>query len=277
MEPASLGALPARRRSASRSSETSSPMRMTPLISPPSCTNSLRVAMSPWTTLVPWISTRSSAWIPPRTSPPTMASRVNTSPSTTPPLATSTWRAARTVPTTVPSTFITPSANRSPVTFIPAPMIDSPVTASAGPCPFSAKIAISASLLDQRERVDGPAPAADFEVQVWRGGSSGAAGEGDHLPRADLIPLAHQETRGVSIHRLIPVGMAQEHELPVVRVGAGFLHRGAAGGPHGRAFRHGEVDPDVGLARVAGAHLPARQEAGRVHGPVRRDGRSLFI
>src|SRR5439155_1497927 len=49
-------------------------MRTTPLISPPSCTSRRFAAMSPCTTLVDWISTRSSARIEPRTSVPMMDS-----------------------------------------------------------------------------------------------------------------------------------------------------------------------------------------------------------
>src|SRR5213595_2984688 len=49
-------------------------------------------------TLVAWISTRSSARMLPWTSPPMIASRLITSPSTSPPFPTSTCRPARTVP-----------------------------------------------------------------------------------------------------------------------------------------------------------------------------------
>src|SRR5439155_761151 len=109
-------------------------MRTTPLISPPSCTSSRFAAMSPCTTLVDWISMRSSARMLPRTSPPMIASRLITSPSTSPPLPTSTCRPARTVPTTVPSIFTTPSAVMSPTTRIPAPMIERPVSDSGAHC-----------------------------------------------------------------------------------------------------------------------------------------------
>src|SRR3989454_5979791 len=75
-----------------------------------------------------------------------MASRLTTSPSTSPPRATNTCFAARTVPFTEPSIFTTPSAEMSPMTRIPAPMIDSPGTPSRlppGAAPFSENTAIS--------------------------------------------------------------------------------------------------------------------------------------
>src|SRR5437773_1042294 len=109
-------------------------IRTTPLISPPSCTSRRFATTSPCTTLVDWISMRSSARILPRTSPPMIASREITSPSTSPPFPTSTCRPARTVPTTVPSIFTTPSAVMSPTTRIPVPMMDSPASESSGPC-----------------------------------------------------------------------------------------------------------------------------------------------
>ena len=90
----------------------------------------------------------------PRTSPPMIASREITSPSTSPPFPTSTCRAARTVPTTVPSIFTTPSAVMSPTTRIPVPMMESPASASGAPCPFSVNIAISILLFDDRERIE---------------------------------------------------------------------------------------------------------------------------
>src|SRR5204863_10081521 len=85
-----------------------------------------------------------------------------TSPSTSPPFPTSTCRPARTVPTTMPSIFTTPSAVMSPTTRIPVPMMDSPASESSGPCPFSVNIAISVLLFHDREGIERLALAADF-------------------------------------------------------------------------------------------------------------------
>src|SRR5947208_1402640 len=123
---------------------------------------------------------RSSARILPRTSPPMIASREITSPSTSPPFPTSTCRPARTVPTTVPSIFTTPSAVMSPTTRIPVPMMDSPASESSGPCPFSVNIAISVLLFHDREGIERLALAADFEVEVRRRGRTGAYRDRTH-------------------------------------------------------------------------------------------------
>src|SRR5437870_8647073 len=179
-------------------SSAPSPIRMTPLISPPSCTSSRFAAMSPCTTLVDWISTRSSARMLPRTSPPMIASREITSPSTSPPFPTSTWRPARTVPTTAPSIFTTPSAVMSPTTRMPVPMMDSPASVSGTPCPFSVKIAMSILLFHDGEGIERFALATDFEVEVRRRGSSRAAREGDHLSRRHRVAFLHEQAGGRS-------------------------------------------------------------------------------
>src|SRR5256885_8066063 len=171
----------------------------------------------------------SSARILPRTSPPMIASREITSPSTSPPFPTSTCRPARTVPTTVPSIFTTPSAVMSPTTRIPVPMMDSPASESSGPCPFSVNIAISVLLFHDREGIERLALAADFEVEVRRRGSPGVSGQGDHLPRLHRVAFAHQEARGVPIHGFIPARVPQEHEQSVRRVGAGRFDHTAPG------------------------------------------------
>src|SRR5947199_249403 len=196
--------------------------------------------MSPCTTLVDWISMRSSARIEPRPSPPTIASREITSPSTSPPFPTSTCRPARTVPTTVPSIFTTPSALMSPTTRMPVPMMDSPASDSSAPCPFSVNIAMSILLFHDREGIERLALAADFEVEVRRRGSPGVAREGDHLPRLHRVALAHQEARGVSVHGLIPTRVPQEDEQSVRRVGAGRLDRTATSCAHRCAGGPGE-------------------------------------
>src|SRR6266496_4100907 len=198
--------------SATSPSSAPSPIRTTPLISPPSCTSSRFATTSPCTTLVDWISMRSSARMLPRTSPPMIASREITSPSTSPPLPTSTWRAARTVPTTVPSILTTPSAVMSPTTRMPVPMMERPASDSSAPCPFSVNIAISVLLFHDREGVERLALAADFEVEVRRRGSAGAAGERDHLSRLHGVAVAYQHARRVPVHGFIPARMPQEHE-----------------------------------------------------------------
>src|SRR5579859_5312727 len=204
----------------------------------------------------------------PRTSPPTMASRATTSPSTTPPLATNTWRPARIVPTTVPSTFTTPSAVISPTTRIPVPMIDRPESASEPARPFSVNTAISGALFHERERIERSALAADFEVQMRRGRAAGVAGQRDHLPRRDLVTLADQEPRSVPIHALIPVGMPQEHEIPVVGIGPGRLHGSPAGRPHRGPERDRDIHPGVSLPCVPRPDLPAGDESRDVERPV---------
>src|SRR5438552_1769087 len=162
-----------------------------------------------------------------------MASFVMTSPSTSPPFATSTWRPARTVPTTVPSIFTTPSATMSPSTRMPAPMIESPASDSGAPCPFSVKIAMSILLFHDSERVERPSVTADFEVQVRSRGSPRGSGQRDHLPCLHRVSLAYQQPRGMPVHRLIPLGMAQEHEQTV----GGIDARGRDHPPAGRAYR----------------------------------------
>src|SRR3989475_4361937 len=147
-----------------------------------------------------------------------MASFVMTSPSTSPPFATSTWRPARTVPTTVPSIFTTPSATMSPSTRMPAPMIESPASDSGAPCPFSVKIAMSILLFHDSERVERPSVTADFEVQVRSRGSPRGPGQRDHLPCLHRVSLAHQQPGGVTVHRLIPLGMAQEQDRKSTRL-----------------------------------------------------------
>src|SRR6266540_163886 len=255
--------------SAGSASRAPSPIRTTPLISPPSWTSSRFAAMSPCTTLVDWISTLSSDRIEPLTSPPMIASREITSPSTSPPFPTSTCRPARTVPTTVPSIFTTPSAVMSPTTRIPVPMMDSPVSVSGAPCPFSVKIAMSVLLFHDREGVERPALAADFEVEVRRRGPPRAAREGDHLPRLHRVAFAHEEAGRMSIHRLIPPAVPQEYEQPVRGIRARGLHEPAARRPHRRPEGRRDVDPGVRLGRIAGAHLAAGHEAREVEGPVR--------
>src|SRR5216110_3989989 len=175
---------------------------------------------------------RSSARMLPRTSPPMIASREITSPSTSPPFPTRTWRPARTVPTTVPSIFTTPSALMSPTTRMPVPMMDSPASDSRAPCPFSVNISMSILLFHDREGIERLALAADFEVEVRRRGSPGVAREGDHLPRLHRVALAHQEARGVPIHGFIPARVPQEHEQSVGRVGAGRFDHTAPGRAH---------------------------------------------
>ena len=101
-------------------------MRTFPFTSPPSCTISFCVVISPLIRDWVWISTRSSAKIAPVTVPPTMASRVYTSPSTTPPLAISTCRSARMLPRTVPSTLTTPLVSRRPVISMPTDTMERP-------------------------------------------------------------------------------------------------------------------------------------------------------
>src|SRR6266480_7020062 len=243
-------------------------MRTTPLISPPSCTSSRFAAMSPCTTLVDWISIRSSARIEPRTSPPMIASREITSPSTSPPLPTSTCRPARTVPTTVPSIFTTPSALISPTTRMPVPMMDSPDSDSSPPCPFSVNIAMSILLFHDREGIERLALAADFEVEVRRGGPPGAARERDHLPRHDRVTFADHQPRGVPIHRLISSGVPQEDEQTVRGVRAGLRHDTGGGGADRGPRRHGDVDAGMGLIGVARAYLPPGHEPAVVERPV---------
>src|SRR6266478_2767491 len=244
-------------------------MRTTPLISPPSCTSSRFATTSPCTTLVDWISMRSSARMLPRTSPPIMASREITSPSTSPPFPTSTCRPARTVPTTVPSIFTTPSAVISPTTRIPVPMMDSPASESSGPCPFSVNIAISVLLFHDREGIERFTLAADFEVEVRRRGSSGVAGKSDHLPCLNRVAFAHQQARRVSIHGFIPARVSQEHEQAVCLVGASRLDRTAAGGADGRSGGYGDVDTRMRLGGIAGQLLVVRL------GAVQRRGELL--
>src|SRR3989442_270003 len=252
-------------------------MRTTPLISPPSCTSSRFAAMSPCTTLVDWISIRSSARIEPRTSPPIIASREITSPSTSPPLPTSPCRPARTVPTTVPSIFTTPSALMSPTTRMPVPMMDSPDSDSSPPCPFSVNIAMSILLSHDREGIERLALAADFEVEVRRRGSPRVAGERDHLPRLHRVAFAHQQARGVPIHRFIPARVPHEHEQSVRRVGARRLDRPAAGGTDRRAGGHGDIDARMRLGDIAGPHLPAGDEPCDIERPVRRLRRARLV
>src|SRR5881628_1156752 len=207
-------------------------------------------------TLVAWISTRSSARMLPRTSPPMIASRLITSPSTSPPFPTSTWRPARTVPTTVPSIFTTPSAVMSPTTRIPAPMIERPVSDSGAPCPFSVNIAMLVLPFDDRERIERPALAADLEMEVRGGGSPRAARQGDHLPRSHRVAFVHED------------------EQPVGGIGAGGLDDPAAGGADRRACGHRNVDSRVRFCGVARAHLTPGHEPGNVERPLGRSGRA---
>src|SRR2546421_4129891 len=220
---------------------------------------------------------RSSARMLPRTSPPMIASREITSPSTSPPFPTSTCRPARTVPTTVPSIFTTPSAVMSPTTRIPVPMMDSPASESSGPCPFSVNIAISVLLFHDREGIERLALAADFEVEVRRRGSPGVSGQGDHLPRLHRVAFAHQEARGVPIHGFIPARVPQEHEQSVGRVGAGRFDHTAPGRAHCGARGHGDVDAGMRFGGVARPHLAPGDEAGEVERPVRRLRRTRLV
>src|SRR6266850_1737292 len=130
-----------------------------------------------------------------------IASRLTTSPSTSPPLATRTCFAACTVPTTVPSIFTTPSAEISPTTRMPAPMIDSPVTASPPAPPFSVNNAISGALLHEGERIERLPVAPNLEMQMGCSGPPRVARQGDHLPRLDVVAFRHDEAGGMSIHR----------------------------------------------------------------------------
>src|SRR5574341_1460295 len=249
-----------------------SPIRTTPLISPPSCTSNRRVVMSPCTTLVAWSSTRSCPCTLPRTSPPTIASRVTMSPSTSPPFATSTWRPARIVPTTTPSTFTTPSAVMSPTPRIPVPMIESPASApSPPPRGFSVNIAMSVPLLHERERVQRAPVAPNFEMEMRRRGPAGVPGQRDDLPCGHILPFAHQQPGGVAIHRFIPPRVPQEHEQPVVRVRPRRRDAPSPGRPDGRATRNRNVDPRVRLRRRTGADLASRDEPPHVERPMHRE------
>src|SRR5256885_5116812 len=98
----------------------------------------------------------------------------------------------------------------SPTTRMPVPMIERPVSVSGTPCPFSVKMAMSILLFHDREGIERLALAADFEVEVRRGGSPGTARERDHLPRHDRVTFADHDPRGVPIHRLISGGVPQE-------------------------------------------------------------------
>src|SRR3989454_2986323 len=218
---------------------------------------------------------RSSARIEPRSSPPMIASRATMSPSTSPPFPTSTWRPARTVPTTAPSIFTTPSAVMSPTTRMPVPMMDSPASVSGTPCPFSVKIAMSILLFHDGEGIKRLALATDFEVEVRRRGSSRAAREGDHLSRRHRVAFLHEQAGGMPVPRLLPAAVPQEHEQAARRIGAHRLDHAAAGGAHRCADGDRDVDAGMRLGGVARAHLAAGDEArggerpGRGHGPPR--------
>src|SRR6266540_4782412 len=195
-----------------------------------------------------------------------IASRLTTSPSTSPPFATNTCLAARTVPTTVPSIFTTPSASMSPTTRIPPPMMESPATDSPPPipAPFSVNSAISVPLLHQRQGIERLAVAPDFEMQMRGGRPPRAAGQSDHLPRLDLVTLCHEQPGGVPIHRLIPRQMPQEHEQPVIGIVPRGGHRAAARRAHRGLDGCGDVDSGMGLAGGAGPYLTARHEPHRL-------------
>src|SRR3989449_8284622 len=201
-----------------------SPIRPTPLISPPSCTSSRFAAMSPCTTLVDWVPNRPSARMLPRPPPPMIASREITSPSPSPPFPTSTWRPARTVPTTAPSIFTTPSAVMSPTTRMPVPMMDSPASVSGTPCPFSVKIAMSILLFHDGEGIDRFALATGFEVEVRLPVSSRTALHRDHLTRRHRVAFLHEQAGRMPVHRLIPSAVPQEHEQAVRRIEIGRAH-----------------------------------------------------
>src|SRR6266487_343000 len=210
--------------------------------------------------------------MPPRTSPPMIASRLTTSPSTSPPLATRTCFAACTVPTTVPSIFTTPSAEMSPTIRIPVPMIDNPVTASPPAPPFSVNNAISGALLHERKRIERLAVAPNLEMQMGCGRPPRSARQGDHLPCLDVIAFRHDQAGSVSIHRLISRRMAQADEHAIVGVIPHFGNRPPARSPDRRAGRYGDVDPGVGFGHVPGTDLAPGHEAGDVERPVRRRG-----
>src|SRR5437879_1179277 len=163
-----------------------------------------------------------------------IASREITSPSTSPPFPTSTWRPARTVPTTVPSILTTPSAVMSPTTRIPVPMMESPASASRAPCPFSVNIAMSVLLFHDREGIERLPLAANFEVEVGRRGSTRVAGEGDHLSSLHRIPIVYEDARRMSIHGFIPPHMPHEHEQPIGRIGPRGFDHAATGRAHRR-------------------------------------------
>src|SRR5260370_17354864 len=171
-----------------------------------------------------------------------IASRERSSPPTPPPLRRSPCRKARTVPTTVPSIFTTPSAVMSPTTRIPVPMMESPASPSDAPCPFSVNIAMSVLLFHDRQGIERFPRATDFKVEVRRRGPSRVAGEGDHLPRLHRVAVVHQDARGVPVHRLIAAAMLQEDELAVGGVGARHFHdrpaRGPPRGPGGHPHLH---------------------------------------
>src|SRR6266699_1520377 len=204
----------------------------------------------------------------PRPPPPMRASRAITSPSTVPPFATSTWRPARTVPTTVPSTFTTPSAVMSPTTRIPVPMIDRPASASPWPWPFSVKSAMSVALLHQRERVQRFAVPPDLKMEMRRRRAPGIAGQRDDFSGRHDLALNHEQPRGVAIHALIPFGMPQEYEQPVIRIGPDRGDRTAAGCAHRRAQLRGDVDARMRLGRITRADLAASDEAATLQWPV---------
>src|SRR5437764_14391832 len=106
----------------------------------------------------------------------------------------------------------------SPTTRMPVPMIERPVSVSEAPCPFSVKMAMSILLFHDREGIERLALAADFEVEVRRGGSPGAARERDQLPRHDRVTFADHDTRGVPKNSIISGAVPQYDRKPVVVV-----------------------------------------------------------
>src|SRR5256885_16060748 len=133
----------------------------------------------------------------------------------------------------------------SPTTRMPVPMIERPVSVSGTPCPFSVKMAMSILLFHDREGIERLALAADFEMEVRRGGSPGAARERDHLPRHDRVTFADHQPRGVPLHRLISGGVPQEDEQTVRGVRAGLCHDTGGGG----------ADRDRKSTRLNSSHL----------------------
>src|SRR5689334_17822051 len=148
----------------------------------------------------------------------------------------------------------------SPTTRMPVPMIESPASDSGPPFPFSVNIAMSVLLSDDREGIDGLPLAADFEMEVRGRGSPGIPREGDHLPRLNRVPFAHQDPRRVAIHAFISAQMAQEDKQAIGRIRAGRLDDAPPRGTHRRARGHRDIDTRMGLRRIAGSHLPPRDE-----------------
>src|SRR4030095_4370667 len=116
----------------------------------------------------------------------------------------------------------------------------------------------SASLLNQSRWIERLPVKAYLEVKVRCAGAAAVTGEPDDLACAHRPPSLNRRPVQVSVHGLVPLGMLQEDESPVLRVGPSAQHGTPARCTHHGPDRYCNVKAGMLLVHGAGAYLTSR-------------------